>query len=54
MERDKRQDDELKAAQTKYLKTKTSFLRARMLWPLAVAALIAVVSFINMTLGPDM
>lgn len=52
MERDKRQDDELKAAQIKYLKTKTAFLRARMLWPLIVAALVAAVAVINIAFGP--
>ena len=51
MERDKRQDDELKAAQIKYLKTKTAFLRARMLWPLIVVALVAAVVVINIASG---
>ena len=54
MERGKRQDDELKAAQIKYLKTKTAFLRARMLWPLIVIALVAAVVVINIAYGPDM
>lgn len=53
MEGDKRQNDELKAAQIKYLKTKTTFLRARMLWPLIVVALVAAVVVINIAFGPD-
>ena len=53
MERGTRQDDELKAAHIKYLKTKTAFLRARMLWPLIVVALVAAVVVINIAFGPD-